>query len=116
MTKKKLSKRILNCIPSRDTQNDWTIATARGAGLLAAPNNSREQRLTRKLVAAWRSKFKRSLHRLGDGRWFSSMAFREAGRLVKIQLLSPRFIWMAAKERDEFTNIPTTFIRPMEPV
>jgi hypothetical protein len=32
------------------------------------------------------------------------------GRLVKNQRLSPRFIWMAAKETDQFTSRPTTFI------
>lgn len=38
MAKKQASvKRILNCIPSRDTESDWTIDTARDGGVLAAP-------------------------------------------------------------------------------
>ena len=36
--------------------------------------------------------------------------FAKAGRLTIKQLLSPRFIWMAAKETDEFNTRPTTFI------
>ena len=34
----------------------------------------------------------------------------KAGRLRKDELLSPRFVWMASKETDEFSNSPTTFI------
>jgi hypothetical protein len=34
----------------------------------------------------------------------------KAGRLEARELLSPRFIWMAAKESDEFVTQPTTFI------
>ena len=36
--------------------------------------------------------------------------FVKAGRLNTNDLLSPRFIWMAAKETDEFITQPTTFI------
>ena len=36
--------------------------------------------------------------------------FVKAGRLTLKPLLSPRFIWMAAKETDEFNTRPTTFI------
>jgi C1A family cysteine protease len=34
----------------------------------------------------------------------------EANRLDKNTLLSPRFVWMASKETDEFTTRPETFI------
>ena len=34
----------------------------------------------------------------------------EANRLDKNALLSPRFVWMASKETDEFTTRPETFI------
>ncbi|PWC56951.1 hypothetical protein TSO221_00305 [Azospirillum sp. TSO22-1] len=36
--------------------------------------------------------------------------FVKAGRLQSSEMLSPRFIWMAAKETDEFLSSPTTFI------
>ena len=34
----------------------------------------------------------------------------KAGRITNADLLSPRFIWMAAKETDAFTTRPTTFV------
>jgi hypothetical protein len=36
--------------------------------------------------------------------------FVKAGRLAQNVHLSPRFIWMAAKETDQYTALPTTFI------
>ncbi len=36
--------------------------------------------------------------------------FVKAGRVAPRESLSPRFIWMAAKEIDEFATQPTTFI------
>ncbi len=36
--------------------------------------------------------------------------FVKAGRLAQDQLLSPRFVWMAAKETDQFLTRPTAFI------
>lgn len=110
MAKKASLKRILNCLPSRDTQNDWSIDSAREAGVLAvtAIPASKDLRET------W--------WQIGDQgatgscvgwatansvlRWY----FVKAGRLAKTELLSPRFIWMAAKETDEFMSRPTTFI------
>jgi hypothetical protein len=34
----------------------------------------------------------------------------QAGRLTRPELLSPRFVWMAAKETDQFISRPTTFV------
>jgi Papain family cysteine protease len=36
--------------------------------------------------------------------------FTKAGRVARTTLLSPRFVWMAAKETDQFNSRPTTFI------
>ena len=36
----------------------------------------------------------------------------KAGRIAANDMLSVRFVWMAAKETDEFGNRPTTFIEP----
>ncbi len=57
------------------------------------------------MVGEQRSGDDRVLRRLGDGlnsvlRWH----FAKAGRLTIKQLLSPRFIWMAAMETDEFRH------------
>ena len=38
--------------------------------------------------------------------------FTTAGRIAKGDKLSVRYLWMDAKERDEFTDRPTTFIEP----
>jgi hypothetical protein len=110
MAKETLVKRILNCIPSRETQNDWTMATAQEAAAVAAPPIP----ASKDLQESW--------WKIGDQgatgscvgwatadsvlRWH----FVKAGRLTKTDLLSPRFIWMAAKETDEFITRPTTFI------
>ncbi len=105
--------RILNCIPSKETENDWAFLHADQAGLLAAappaiPDNRDlrddtwwpigDQHATGSCVG-WAC---------ADSvlRWH----FVTAGRLEKDQPLSPRFQWMAAKETDEFVAQPTTFI------
>ena len=112
MAKKKESdSRILNCKPSRDTEKDWRFEHAAQAGLLAtvaaipATKDLREpwwkiadQASTGSCVG-WAST---------DSviRWH----FVKAKELGKNELLSPRFVWMASKETDEFVSQPTTFI------
>lgn len=111
MPVRKNTNRIVNVIPSTDTQEDWTLNTALGAGLLAAPAALPP---SVDLRAAW--------WKVGDQgstgacvgwgtaegvlRWH----FVKANRISQTTNLSPRFIWMAAKETDEFMNRPTTFI------
>jgi hypothetical protein len=109
--KKQTVRRILNCIPSRETEKDWMFDHAAGAGVLAAP---RAIPAAKDLREPW--------WKIGDQGstgscvgWSTADSvlrwnFVKANRLPKDQLLSPRFIWMAAKETDEFTSQPTTFI------
>jgi hypothetical protein len=103
--------RILNCLPSPDTQEDWTISNALNAGLVTTPAT---------LPAS--VDLRRSWWTIGDQgssgscvgwgladsvlRWH----FVEGRRLEPDDPLSPRFAWMAAKESDEFTTEPSTFI------
>jgi len=102
--------RILNCEPSPETEKDWMPEHALAAGILrAAPVPT-----SKDLRENW--------WKIGDQGetgacvgWASADSvlrwhFVNAGRLKKNELLSPRFIWMAAKETDEFTTQPTTFI------
>jgi C1A family cysteine protease len=104
-------RRILNVLPSQKTENDWSFDNASEAGVLAAPAaippskdlrqnwwKINDQGATGSCVG-WAT---------ADSvlRWM----FVQAGRLNKNDLLSPRFIWMAAKETDEFITQPTTFI------
>jgi hypothetical protein len=105
------TKRILNCLPSPNQDKDWAFKHAVAAGLVAAPaaipgaKDLREswwkigdQKATGSCVG-WAT---------ADGllRWH----FVKAGKLDRNRMLSPRFIWMAAKETDEFVTRPTTFI------
>lgn len=106
----KTTKRILNCLPSRDTQNDWRMASAEEAGMvaLAAIPPSKDLR------AAW--------WKIGDQGatgscvgWATAdsvlrLHFVRANLLSQIEFLSPRYVWMAAKETDVFVSRPTTFI------
>lgn len=109
-TTKKI-KRILNVVPSKGTEQDWGMDNAVGAGMLAAP------------VALPPSKdLRETWWKVGDQGstgscvgWGTADAvlrwhFTKANRIAKTDKLSTRFVWMAAKETDEFTNRPTTFI------
>lgn len=105
-------RRILNCIPSANREKDWQMSHAVAAGLLAAnpPPPSVDLR------AAWWTINDQGTTGSCVG-WAAADSvlrwhFVKAGRLPKTQLLSTRFIWMAAKEVDEFSNRPTTFIEP----
>lgn len=110
--KKETTKRILNCLPSPKQEKDWGFENAVEAGILvtAAP------------LPASVDLREKAWWKIGDQgntgscvgwatadsllRWH----FVKAERLSKEKLLSPRFIWMAAKETDEFDLRPTTFI------
>jgi hypothetical protein len=108
--KNPFSKRILNCLPSQKPENDWTLEAAQDAGLLGAPAPPP----TKDLREPW--------WKIGDQKntgscvgWATadSVLRWHFVKLVKIRRtepLSPRFIWMASKETDEFVMRPTTFI------
>lgn len=113
MARKKTQKqvhRVLNIIPSKDKEKDWTISTAEDSLALKA------QKLPAKIDLRetwWGINDQGSTGScvgwaLADSvlRWH----FVKSSRLPKNRLLSVRFIWMASKEVDEFTNRPTTFI------
>ena len=109
-TKSTFGKYILNCIPSPAQERDWSMASALAAGLLTAGPVPTAKDL------------RKSWWTIGDQgatgscvgwatadsvlRWH----FVNANRLPTAQRLSPRFIWMAAKETDDYISRPTTFI------
>ena len=108
---KRTVKRILNCNPSRDPQKDWRIEHAVGAGVLAAaapPPANKDLRESWWQIGDQGATGSCVGWATADGvlRWH----FVKGGLLGKDEPLSPRFIWMAAKETDEYTNQPTTFI------
>ncbi|MEZ6058347.1 MAG: C1 family peptidase [Planctomycetaceae bacterium] len=109
--KSEYTSRVLNCIPSTNTDDDWSFDTALAAGLAAA---AAPLPASKDLRASW--------WKIGDQgntgscvgwaatdsvcRWH----FVKSNRITTTQLLSVRFTWMAAKETDIFTSQPTTFI------
>jgi len=104
-------RRILNCLSSRDTERDWRFEDAADAGVLEAPARIPPSKDLREIW--WK---------IGDqGSTGSCVGWAAADSVIrwhlvraawlpKEQPLSPRFIWMAAKETDEFMSRPTTFI------
>ncbi len=102
--------RILNCTPSRNTENDWHPENALSAGILRAAPIPQAKDLREKWWTL------NDQHSTGScvGWATADSVLRwhlvKAGRLTTKQMLSPRFIWMAAKETDEFNTRPTTFI------
>ena len=105
------ANRILNCVPSQGVEEDWKMSTALNAGVLASP---RALPTSKDLREAW--------WKIGDQKDTGSCVGWAAadsvvrwhlvknGRLDQDELLSVRYIWMAAKETDTFTSRPTTFI------
>ena len=102
--------RILNVLPSRSPENDWSFEHALAAGVVtrAPVPVSKDLR-----EAWWKINDQQATGSCvgwgtADGviRWHMV----KAGRLGQAVLLSPRFIWMAAKETDALTAVPTTFI------
>ena len=110
-SKKRQPKRILNVVPSQETDEDWTFRNAQEADMIAAAPRLPS---TKDLRADWwkvndqKSTGSCVGWAVGDSvlRWH----FVKAGRLPQSTLLSPRFIWMASKETDQFTTRPTTFV------
>jgi hypothetical protein len=104
-------KRILNVRPSRKTEDDWTFDVAAEADLVtAAPRipSSKDLRTDWWRIADQGTTGSCVGWATADSvlRWH----FVKAGRLLTSQLLSPRFVWMASKETDQFITRPTAFI------
>lgn len=101
---------ILNCLPSRDTENDWPAASAEAAGLLAAAAipSSKDLRASWWKIGNQGSTGACVGWATADSvlRWH----FVAAARLSQVDRLSMRYVWMAAKETDAFSTRPTTFI------
>ncbi len=112
MPPKKIVRRILNCIPSRETERDWKFEHAVGSGLMAAVQPTPASKDLRE-PAWWKISDQGATGSCVGWATADSVLrwhFVKANRLPKDQLLSPRFIWMGAKETDQFTSVPTTFI------
>jgi C1A family cysteine protease len=106
-----VSRRICNVVPSKGTEKDWNYPDAVAGGALqalAAPPASVDLR-----AAWWAINDQEDTGSCvgwatADGVVRHHMV--KAGKLANNVLLSPRFVWMASKETDEFTARPETFI------
>ena len=111
MANGKTATRVLNCIPSRDKEKDWTFDHAVEASLMAAAPQIPP---AVDLREAWWKVGNQGETGSCVG-WAAADAvlrwhFVKAKRIKKTDMLSVRQIWMSAKETDEFTSYPTTFI------
>jgi hypothetical protein len=110
----KPTERILNCIPSRDIEQDWGVENALEAGILSAAPVEIPSSIDLRDDDWWQ---------IGDQTNHGAcVGFATVDilwwHLVKKGIfpknkdkwLSRRFVWMAAKEMDEFNHYPTTFI------
>jgi hypothetical protein len=105
-------QRILNCLPSRNVENDWGTDSAEAAGIL--PGLGAVIPTAKDLRTSWWKIGNQGATGSCVGwacadsvlRWH----FVKAGRLSSSRLLSPRYVWMASKETDQFQTRPTTFI------
>jgi C1A family cysteine protease len=104
-------RRILNVLPSKNPNHDWAFENATAAGILGAPAaipGSLDLR-----ASWWKINDQGSTGScVGWATADSVLRYMlvKTGKLKTNELLSPRFIWMAAKETDEFTSQPSTFI------
>jgi aminopeptidase C len=111
MEKKVICPYVLNCIPSKDTEDDWTFEDALSAGV------AREIDKIPKSVDLredwWQIRNQKTTgacvgFATADGvlKWY----YVKKGMISEKDGTSPRFIWMANKETDTFTAYPTTFL------
>ncbi len=111
MARPRKVKRILNCLPSKDQEQDWFVDNAKDAGVMAA---APPVPAAKDLREPWWKIADQGSTGSCVG-WASADAvlrwhFVKAGRVAKTERVAPRFQWMAAKETDVFTTQPTTFI------
>ena len=107
----KVWERICNVEPSRGTDKDWTYQDSISGGALralAAPPASVDLRKSWWQINDQEDTGSCVGWATADGVVRYHMV--KATRLPKNQLLSPRFVWMASKETDEFTARADTFL------
>lgn len=105
------TKRIFNCVPSKDKQDDWKMDKAIAMGL------SPKKKVLLKTVDL-RAKWWKVGNQGETGAcvgWATADSllryhFTKAKKIKPGEHMSVRFIWMASKEMDEYIDYPTTFI------
>lgn len=105
---------VLNCVESKDVDDDWILGDAVAAEFLPAMGGDGSIPDEYDLHEEWWTI--RDQGRTGacvgfataDGilRWH----YTKQGMINEGEEVSPRFIWMATKETDDFTRFPTSFL------
>jgi C1A family cysteine protease len=106
-----VTRRICNLEPSKGTEHDWRFQDSIAGGALAAvsaPPPSVDLRASWWTINDQEDTGSCVGWATADGIVRYHMV--KAGKLAKNKLLSPRFVWMASKETDEFTTRAATFI------
>ena len=105
------TQRKFNCIASRDVKDDWQIEKAQTLGYLP-----------KKIVLPKKVDLRKPWWNVGNQGttgscvgWSTASSllryhFTKASKIKTNEKISVRFIWMASKEMDEYTDYPTTFI------
>ncbi|MBE1423484.1 hypothetical protein H4684_000103 [Desulfomicrobium macestii] len=103
--------RILNCIPSRNTEADWTFEDAEDAALLdTAPTVPKAKDLREPWWEVDDQGETGSCVGWATANSVLRWHYVKSGLLPAFERLSARYVWMASKETDMFTSYPTTFI------
>jgi C1A family cysteine protease len=105
------AQRVCNLLPSKGTDADWAYADAVSSGVLGA---AAALPPSVDLRAPWWAIDDQEVTGSCVG-WATAEGVVRyhmvtAGRLPNNVQLSPRFVWMASKETDEFVTRPETFI------
>ena len=104
-------ERILNVEPSKGTETDWTFHDSVSGGAIravAAPPASVDLRKSWWAINDQEDTGSCVGWATADGVVRYHMV--KANRLRRNELLSPRFVWMASKETDEYTTRADTFL------
>lgn len=109
-TKNNDTPRILNIVPSKNVDKDWTITTASNSNEMKAGQLPESVDLR---ADWWKINNQGSTGSCVGWSLADSVLrrqFVEAKKLAKTKMLSVRFVWMASKEIDEISDRPTTFL------
>jgi hypothetical protein len=104
--------RVCNLVASRNIERDWSFNDALASRVIEAPAVSLPASVD--LRAPWwligNQENTGSCVGWASADGVARYHMVKAGKIAQPGLLSPRFVWMASKETDEFTSRPETFI------
>lgn len=104
-------ERVCNLVPSKDTDADWPFEAAVASGALGVVAALPAQvDLRQKWWTIGNQEDTGSCVGWATAEGVVRYHMVQAGKLTQSEPLSPRFVWMASKETDEYTTLPESFI------